>query len=368
MALGWLMGGIGKAAEKIGDAVQKNYRTFRGDKAAAQEHVHDEQMAVLAQFAAEMAARKTATRWDSFVDGLNRLPRPIIIFSIIGAFGFCFYDPYRFAIYMTAFDVVPDELWTMWLMIMVFLFGSRVVSEDIRKPRITTKQRERALEIIKEREAAIMEARTPQIVASPPPRKPPVPSLSVPPIPLPHVDPHIPVSRGRPPEINAMIWNLIEREGGYVNNPNDSGGPTNHGITQDTLEAWREKACTIEDVRALTKEEAFDIYLSEYYFGPSIDSLPLGLQGHMLDISANSGPRQAVKLLQGALNTLGAGVKVDGVIGPMTREACNSLPLPNIHNALVETRKQFYRHLASSRPKDRVFLDGWLARAEAFAA
>ena len=60
-------------------------------------------------------------------------------------------------------------------------------------------------------------------------------------------------------EIIKMLFGI---EGGYVNDPDDMGGPTNYGITQDTFDAWQKinnqpRGSVKTD---LTPKEAKDIY------------------------------------------------------------------------------------------------------------
>ncbi|MDU6240386.1 MAG: glycosyl hydrolase 108 family protein, partial [Bradyrhizobium sp.] len=52
----------------------------------------------------------------------------------------------------------------------------------------------------------------------------------------------------------SRIQPFIEKwEGGYTNHPADRGGPTNMGITLETLRAWRHNdALTAEDVKQLS--------------------------------------------------------------------------------------------------------------------
>jgi lysozyme family protein len=59
---------------------------------------------------------------------------------------------------------------------------------------------------------------------------------------------------------DAILAAILRREGGFVNHPADRGGPTHYGITQATLQAWRGRAVSEEDVRALSVEEAKAIY------------------------------------------------------------------------------------------------------------
>ncbi|MVO17393.1 glycosyl hydrolase 108 family protein [Parasedimentitalea huanghaiensis] len=68
-------------------------------------------------------------------------------------------------------------------------------------------------------------------------------------------------------EITAEI---IKREGGYVNDPDDPGGPTKYGITIHTLRNVRGKA-DISDVRSLTVDDAVDVFKRYYFQEPRID-------------------------------------------------------------------------------------------------
>lgn len=353
---------IANSAEGIGNAVSAVVGTIWGNKsekdAAIHKEtmaVHDEHMAVLAQFAAEFAGRPPTTWWDSFVDGLNRLPRPMITFSIIGIFVWAFYDPMGFIEYMGAMEVVPDELWLMWLTIIAFWFGGRLVSQDLRKPKVTKEHLERAKAVFERRQERIRAEE-----AVPPPAMLPLERL-----------PHSasdPVQRGSSISIESMIDALIVREGGYVNHPADRGGPTNYGITRQTLAAWRGRSVTTDEVKCMSRSEAAEIYRAVYYFGPGIDSLPAALQEHVFDIAVNSGPRTSITLLQRALNRCGASLKEDGVLGPETRAAAAAYACEDINRELVDARLGYYDEIVANDPKQRAFIDGWRKRAKVFVA
>lgn len=362
--LGGIIGGIGKAAEGIGNAVNKNVKTIKGDKAEAEVHTHEEQMAVLNQYSAEFASRAPKTKWDSFVDGLNRLPRPLLTFGIFFLFCWAYINPGAFIDYMAAVEIIPDTLWQLFMLVVAFFFGGRFVKEDLARPKLTEEQRNKAIALIKERERAAQEAedksRPPDvIIAVPPTSKPPASPDSL---------PDVPVDTASLEAVNAMIESLIAREGGYVNHPADKGGPTRWGVTLQTLADWREAPCTAEDVKNLSKEEAIKIYRALYYIGPGIDTLPQGIQSHILDIGVNSGPRTAIKMLQRVLNSFGESLVIDGVIGNATRDACRRYEASKINNSLVEARMRFYEDIVANNPSQRVFMAGWTKRAESFLA
>lgn len=334
--LGWLFG-IGKAGKEIGEAVSGVYGTIKGDKRQIEAGIHEEQMAVLAQFAAEFAGRPPQTWWDSLVDGLNRLPRPVITFSIMGLFVWAFYDPAAFSDYMRAMEIVPDELWMMWLTIVAFWFGGRLVSRDLRKPRLPAGAKKVVEAIARDRA-----------------EREPVPAL-----------PPVAVS----PSVEAIIGDVLRKEGGYVNHPADRGGPTNYGVTQATLSAWRGRKASIDDVKNLSLAEAREIYARNYFERPGLGTLPDAIQGHILDISVHSGPARAVKLLQRALKNLGHDVAEDGQIGPVTRAAAASAVATDakaVHNAIADARMEFLNGLVKNDPSQVAFINGWRRRVNSF--
>lgn len=97
--------------------------------------------------------------------------------------------------------------------------------------------------------------------------------LALPPVEPPaRLDVYLPIVGGPPvshEDYFPRVMQFVARwEGGYVNHPLDKGGPTNMGITLATLARWRGRDVTAEDVQALTREEANEIYRA-YYWGPS---------------------------------------------------------------------------------------------------
>lgn len=97
------------------------------------ERGHVERMAVsaqdlasLEQFAAEFQARAGRTWWDSAIDGLNRLPRPLITLGILAFFVLAPIDPLRFAQIAKAYELMPDGFWALLSIVIAFYFGGRM--------------------------------------------------------------------------------------------------------------------------------------------------------------------------------------------------------------------------------------------------
>jgi len=143
------------------------------------------------------------------------------------------------------------------------------------------------------------------------------------------------------------------------------------------LDLTGDGAVTEADVRALTMDQARDIFLKHYFFGPRIDGLPGSLQASVFDMYVNAGAN-AVKILQRLFNAMRIDVSVDGVIGPQTlaaaRQAIAAAP-DHLVDAYGIARRNYYYGLADSRPASRKYArrrdggkGGWILRAETFIA
>lgn len=155
-------------------------------------------------------------------------------------------------------------------------------------------------------------------------------------------------------DVESLIEGVVDREGGFVDDPVDRGGATKFGITQKTLQSARGGKVSKEDVKGLTKAEAGDIYREEFYIKPKIDQLPDSIKEQVFDFAVNSGPGNAIKAIQKL-----AGVKADGVIGPQTIKAVEEVRPSDILTARLE----FFARIVERDPKQAKFLRGWNKRA-----
>ena len=55
-----------------------------------------------------------ARDFDRAINGLNRLPRPLMALSVIGLFAFAMIGPVAFSARMTGLAAIPEPLW--WLL------------------------------------------------------------------------------------------------------------------------------------------------------------------------------------------------------------------------------------------------------------
>lgn len=183
-----------------------------------------------------------------------------------------------------------------------------------------------------------------------------------------------------PDTIETIADEILRREGGYVDDPDDPGGATKFGVTIHTmrrlgLDLDGDGDVDTADVRRLSRERALGIFLDQYYRRPGIGGLPECLRASVFDMYVNAGAN-AVKILQRLLGRMGWPVAVDGVIGPQTcaaAAAADAAAPDHLADAYGIARRNYYFALADRRPASRKFArtraggkGGWIRRAEAF--
>jgi lysozyme family protein len=180
--------------------------------------------------------------------------------------------------------------------------------------------------------------------------------------------------------VSDIADEIVAREGGYVNDPDDPGGATKYGVTLATMrrlgiDLTGDGRVSEADVRRLTREQARDIYVEHYFRRPGLAGLPEALQASVFDMYVNAGAG-AVRVLQGLLNEMGETLEVDGALGPLTLAAAHRAAeaAPElIADAYGIARRNYYYALADARPASRKYArrrdggkGGWILRAEAF--
>ena len=138
---------------------------------------------------------------------------------------------------------------------------------------------------------------------------------------------------------------VIGHEGGYVNDKRDPGGETKYGISK--------RAFPFLDIKNLTLEHAKEIYRQDYWNRLKLDQLPECVRFDLFDAAVNSGVKAAGKMLQKACEVI-----PDGIIGPQTISAANSMDPEQLDSRLSGQRLLFLTEL----PTFPTYGRGWVKR------
>ena len=184
------------------------------------------------------------------------------------------------------------------------------------------------------------------------------------------------------PSVEEIAKEIVAREGGYVNDPDDPGGATNFGVTIGTMRQLgmdlnKDGRVDVADVRALTRAQAEQIFVLHYFRKPRLAELPEAVQASVFDMYVNAGGN-AVKILQKLVSRMGFPAQADGVVGPKTiaavADAAEAAP-EHLADAYGIARRNYYYALADQRPASRKYArtraggkGGWITRAEEFMA
>jgi len=135
-------------------------------------------------------------------------------------------------------------------------------------------------------------------------------------------------------------------EGGYSNDPEDPGGETNWGISKRSYPAV--------DIKALTRNGAKAIYLSDFWCRGKMDEFDDAIAFQAFDNAVNMGIETSIRMVQRA-----AGVADDGHIGPLTIAAVKTQKITDMLLLLIAEELEYRCKLSTWSSYGK----GWTLRA-----
>lgn len=179
-----------------------------------------------------------------------------------------------------------------------------------------------------------------------------------------------------------IIRDKTSIEAGYVDDPDDSGGITNHGVTQALANQYKTTLKTKfgwnGNMRELTYDMAFFIYKTHFWDKMKLDEVmkrSVFLADRLFDLGINAGKTVPVKNLQRYLNVMNnrqtywKDIDADGAMGPKSLAALDAYIAKRgatgkdyLIDAMLDMQSTYYIELAERREKDEKFIYGWQAR------
>lgn len=151
-------------------------------------------------------------------------------------------------------------------------------------------------------------------------------------------------------------------EYGEADHTDDLGGYTKHGITTRYYPDL--------DIKNLNWEDALEIYKKDFWNKAKVDSFPSKHRIQYFDMCVNMGNKNAVKVMQKAINEILIGKKLieDGALGKNTLLAYSRTGELLDPEWVATYRMLYYRHITAMRPANESFIKGWFRRtADALA-
>lgn len=122
------MGLIGKGLDLLfggnRNVLRETVEVFRENAEAGAVRGMQVQGQAMAQYGAEFAVPRQGG-FDRFMDGVNRLPRPMLALGTMGLFVSAMVSPLWFSERMQGIALVPEPLWWLLGVIVSFYFGAR---------------------------------------------------------------------------------------------------------------------------------------------------------------------------------------------------------------------------------------------------
>lgn len=151
---------------------------------------------------------------------------------------------------------------------------------------------------------------------------------------------------------------ILRWEGGYVNDPDDSGGATNKGITIATFRHYYGASASIAQLKALTDEQWMQIFLCGFWSPFKADKIAnQSVANICVDWAWASGTGTAIREVQALL-----GVDVDGIVGTKTLTAINQANQRHLFAKIQSARLRFVDAVVRRNPRKKKYLNGWRKR------
>lgn len=116
--------GASGAVTTVANAATGMAEVFRENSTRRMELDEEAYARAIGQYSAEFAAAPRGW-FDGFMNGLNRLPRPLLTLGTLGLFAYAMIEPEGFGLRMTNLNLVPEPLWWLLGAVISFYFGAR---------------------------------------------------------------------------------------------------------------------------------------------------------------------------------------------------------------------------------------------------
>lgn len=172
--------------------------------------------------------------------------------------------------------------------------------------------------------------------------------------------------------VASVVGLVISFEGGYVNDKNDRGGATNHGVTEQVA---RDNGYT-GPMQSLPQGMAVEIYKRQYIERPGFDkvlALSPAVGTKLVDAGVNAGPGRASRWFQQSLADLSRDGRdyavpgIDGAVGSRTIAAYRALEAKRgrvkaceLTLKLLDGYQTAHYTVLSKNPSQATFLVGWI--------
>ncbi|MCW3081693.1 glycosyl hydrolase 108 family protein [Segetibacter sp.] len=170
-------------------------------------------------------------------------------------------------------------------------------------------------------------------------------------------------------------------EGGYANDPHDSGGETWKGVSRKNWPHWQGWPI-VDNIKSKHPESLNDslakdielttlvlnLYKKSFWDCNSLDLIrDQQIANQLFDIGVNMGTGEGAKLLQSAIDTFpGNSIPIDEKVGPKTIETANNLDPEKLYNVINELRKAHYNAIIIHNPSDERYRNTWFSRIKPY--